>query len=168
MMRQVLLINPAMTSPRNARFPLAVLTLSASLDGKYPSRIIDGNIDPRFIATTLRLLQEGSVAAAGITVMGGPQLRSAVALSKAIRENFPMVPIIWGGAFPTVCPEAALNAPYVDYAIRAQGEQTLLELLEALTAGKNSVLDSIAGLSWRSSGQVVHNKDRQPVAHAAL
>jgi radical SAM superfamily enzyme YgiQ (UPF0313 family) len=71
-----------------------------------------------------------------------------------------MVPIIWGGAFPTVCPEAALNAPYVDYAIRAQGEQTLLELLEALTAGNNSVLDSIAGLSWRSSGQVVHNKDR--------
>ena len=48
------------------------------------------------------------------------------------------MPIVWGGAFPTVCPEAALNAPYVDYAVRGQGEQTFIELLEALGAGGGS------------------------------
>jgi anaerobic magnesium-protoporphyrin IX monomethyl ester cyclase len=165
--RAVLLINPKMTSPRHARFPLAVLNLSASLDGRYPSTIIDGNVDSNFIATAERTIAEGRVAAVGVTVMGGPQLRSAVAVSKAIRDQWPTIPIIWGGAFPTVCPESALNAPYVDYAIRAQGEQTLLELLDALSAGHSAALHSITGLSWRSCGRIVHNKDR-PFSAAGL
>src|ERR1700693_1142011 len=45
----------------------------------------------------------------------------------------PGLRIIWGGAFPTVCPEATVNAPYVDYAVRSQGEETLAQLLDALT-----------------------------------
>ena len=71
------------------------------------------------------------------------------------------MPIIWGGAFPTVCPEAALNAPYVDYAVRAQGEDTLVELLHALAEWRTEALDTIPGLSWRFRGQIVHNKDRK-------
>jgi len=39
---RVLLVNPTITARRNARFPLAVLSLSAALDGKYSSTIIDG------------------------------------------------------------------------------------------------------------------------------
>src|ERR1700736_3407260 len=121
-LKRVLLINPTITSHRHARFPLAILSLSASLDSHYKSMIIDGNLDRVYVATALRALNDGDVVAVGVTVMGGPQLRSAITVSKAIREKQPNVPIIWGGAFPTVCPEASLNASYVDYAVRAQGE----------------------------------------------
>lgn len=159
--KRVLLINPTITSHRHARFPLAIMSLSAALDGKYPSTIIDGNVDRDFISTAVRAVGEGSTGAVGITVMGGPQLRSAIAVSKAIREKAPTVPIIWGGAFPTVCPEAALNAPYVDYAVRAQGEDTLVELLHALDERRNDALEAITGLTWRCRGQIVHNKDRK-------
>ncbi len=158
--QRILLINPTITSHRHARFPLAVLSLSAALDGKYASTIIDGNVDPDFISTAVRAVSDGSVCAAGVTVMGGPQLLSAIAVSKAIRERLPTVPIIWGGAFPTVCPDAALNSPYVDYAVRAQGEDTLIELLDALADGRGEALDAIPGLTWRRRGQIVHNKDR--------
>ncbi len=158
---RVLLINPTITSHRHARFPLAVLSLAASLEGKYPTEIIDGNVDRNFIATALRAVGDGTVFAAGVTVMGGPQLRSAIAVSKAIREKAPGLPIIWGGAFPTVCPEATLNAPYVDYAVRSQGENTLLELLDTLAARRNEMMESICGLTWRLRGQVVHNKERK-------
>jgi anaerobic magnesium-protoporphyrin IX monomethyl ester cyclase len=157
----VLLINPTITSPRHARFPLAVLSLSAALEGKYPSTIIDGNVDRDFVATAVRQAGESGVAAVGVTVMGGPQLRSAIAVSKAIREKLPSVPIVWGGGFPTDCPDAALSAPYVDFGVRGQGEDTFLELLNALEAGRNESFDSIAGLSWRLHGQIVHNKDRK-------
>ena len=34
----------------------------------------------------------------------------SIALSKAVRAAAPQVPIIWGGAFPTNCPDAALNS----------------------------------------------------------
>jgi radical SAM superfamily enzyme YgiQ (UPF0313 family) len=157
---RVLLINPTITARRHARFPLAILSLSASLEGKHTSTIIDGNVDRDFISTAVRTVADGSIDAVGVTVMGGPQLRSAIAVSKAIREKMPTVPIIWGGAFPTVCPQATVSAPYVDYAVRAQGEDTLAELLDALAARQNETLASIPGLTWRLGGQIVHNKDR--------
>jgi anaerobic magnesium-protoporphyrin IX monomethyl ester cyclase len=158
--RHVLLINPTITRRRNAKFPFAVLNLSAALDEKYESSIIDGNVDRDFVSTALRALSNGHVEAVGISVMGGPQLRSAIPLSQAIRAHFPRIPIIWGGHFPTICAASALNTPYVDYAIRGQGEQTLIELLDVLFGASSSSLDTIAGLSWRREGQIVHNPNR--------
>jgi anaerobic magnesium-protoporphyrin IX monomethyl ester cyclase len=156
---RVLLVNPAMISAANARFPLAVLNLSAALEGMYAPVIIDGNVDPDFVANSVRAAGDAGVAAVGITVMGGPQLVSAIAVSKAIRERHPAVPIVWGGGFPTVCPDAAVNVPYVDYAVRGQGEQTFVELLDALTGGRD--MASVAGLTWRSDGAVLHNPERK-------
>ncbi len=158
-LKNVLLINPTITSRRSARFPLAVLNLSASLDGRYDSRIIDGNLDRDFIASSVAAVTAGGVDAVGISVMGGPQLRTAIAVSSAIKQHAPHTPIIWGGHFPSICAEPALRAPYVDYAIRGQGEDTLSQLLDAVLAD-GPALDAIAGLSWRRGGEIVHNPNR--------
>lgn len=158
--RSVLLVNPSITPRRNARFPLAVLSLSSALDGRYGSHIVDGNVDRNFVSSAIEALGAAEYAAAGITVMGGPQVPSAIAVSKAIRAHYPALPIVWGGYFPTLCPEPALNVPYVDYAVRGQGEDTFVELLDALTEGRGETVASIAGLSWRAAGGIVHNKDR--------
>jgi radical SAM superfamily enzyme YgiQ (UPF0313 family) len=156
----MLLINPTITGKRHARFPLAVLSLSTALQGRHHATILDGNIDRDFVSTAARRVSEGGIDAVGVTVMGGPQLTSAIAVSKAIRASSPSVPIIWGGAFPTVCPEAALNAPYVDYAVRSQGEETLNELLDALGGRDGAALPGIRGLTWRRDGEVTHNPER--------
>lgn len=158
--RRVLLINPTISSRRNARFPLAVLNLAAALDGRYASTIVDGNVDRDFVATALRLVGAGGIDAVGVSVMGGPQLPTAIAVSRAIRRQSPATPIVWGGHFPTNCPDAALNAPYVDYAIRGQGEETLLELLDAHFDGREADLGAIRGLSWREGGENRHNEER--------
>jgi len=92
--------------------------------------------------------------------MGGPQLRSAIELSRAIRSHAPAIPIIWGGHFPTICAEPALRAPYADYAVRGQGEETLGALLDALFQGDPCSLGTIAGLSWRDGESIVHNPNR--------
>ncbi|MDE2260946.1 MAG: B12-binding domain-containing radical SAM protein [Gammaproteobacteria bacterium] len=156
----VLLINPTITKQRNARFPLAVLGLAAALEGRHPWILLDGNVDRDFVASAVRIIGERSVCAVGLTVMGGPQLRSAIVASKAIRAGFPDVPIVWGGAFPTNCPQAALNVGYVDFAVRGQGEETFSRLLGCLTGRSDESLESIAGLSWRRDGQIVHNERR--------
>ena len=158
--RHVMLINPTITSRRSARFPLAVLNLSASLDGQYESSIIDGNIDRDFVATTLRTLESGRIDAIGVSVMGGPQLRTAISVSRAIRARFPATPIIWGGHFPTICAEASLNVPYVDYAVRGQGEDTFSQVLDAHFGGIKDTLATIDGLSWRSGDRIIHNRNR--------
>jgi anaerobic magnesium-protoporphyrin IX monomethyl ester cyclase len=158
--QRVLLVNPSMTPARNARFPLAILNLASALEGPFSTTLLDGNVDRDFIATTLRAVNAGSVDALGVSVMGGPQLPPAIALSKAVRAAAPQLPIIWGGAFPTNCPDATLNTSYVDYAVRAQGEATFTELLQALQRPALGGLDHIDGLSWCRDGQTVHNRER--------
>ena len=157
--RHVVLVNPTITKPRAARFPLAILNLAAALEERYSTTLVDGNVDLDFIAAVVKTIESTSTDAVGVSVMGGPQLRSAIALSRVVRERFPRIPIIWGGHFPTLCADACLAMPYVDYAVRGQGEDTLLELLDALIARAHP-LDGIAGLTWRRDGEIVHNARR--------
>lgn len=153
-----LLINPTITSRHSARFPLALLNLAAALDRSGNSRIIDGNLDRDFVADTLRALEQDHFDAIGVGVMGGPQVATALAVSRAVRARHPELPIVWGSYFPTLHAEAALAEPSVDYVVRGQGEQTLTELITALRDG--SALHRIAGLSWKSGSGVVHNPAR--------
>ncbi|AVY66727.1 cobalamin B12-binding domain-containing protein [Xanthomonas translucens] len=107
-----LLVNPTITSRGNARFPLALLNLATALDRRDDSRIIDGNVDRGFTDSALQALQEQRYDAVGISVMDEPQIAPSIALSTAIRERFPDMPIVWGGYFPTLYTDTALSAPY--------------------------------------------------------
>jgi anaerobic magnesium-protoporphyrin IX monomethyl ester cyclase len=150
-----------MVSRASARFPLSLLNLAAALEPVGNSRILDGNIDRDVVAATLKAVQQGSFDAVGITVMGGPQVEPAVAVSKSIRERRAALPIIWGGYFPTLHSAAAMAAPYVDYAIRGQGHESFPELVQALSSGAAAAtLTKIKGLSWRHGGEVIHNPGR--------
>ena len=104
------------------------MSLSACARGQYTSSIIDGNVDRDFIATRARASVEGGVDAVGVTVMGGPQMpyghcgvegdprsvaRDSHHLGRPFSDHLRRKP--------------ALSAPYVDYVIRGQGEETLSE-----------------------------------------
>ncbi|UPG85151.1 B12-binding domain-containing radical SAM protein [Luteibacter aegosomatis] len=156
-----LLVNPTITSRSSARFPLSLLNLAASLDKRGSSAIVDGNIERDTVGATLRQLEGGRFHAVGISVMGGPQMAPSIEVSKAIRERHPSLPIVWGGYFPTLYTDTALGAPYVDYAIRGQGEDTLPDLLAALARPDRDV-SRIGGLSWKhADGSIVHNPNRK-------
>jgi anaerobic magnesium-protoporphyrin IX monomethyl ester cyclase len=152
----VLLINPQMSRLEKARLPLSLLHLAAVLEGQRPWRIVDGNLDPDPVATALAHLAAHPTALVGVTVMPGPQVAPAIAISSAIRAAFPGVPIVWGGYFPTLYPDAAINASYVDHVVRGQGERALLELLSVLDGG-GSGLAAIPSLTWKRDGETVHN-----------
>ncbi len=164
--RRVLLVNPTMTARRHARFPLSLLSLAQALTGEYESTLIDGNVDRDTPAVLKRALANGPWDAVAVTVMGGPQVSSAIEVSRAVRAAAPATPIVWGGYFPTLYPAVALNAPYVDFAVRGPGEETFAELLRCLRAARDGAAGGddpgrIAGLSWRRAGAAVHNEDRR-------
>jgi len=158
---RVLLITPTITSRRSARFPLALLHLSAALErgGRADSAIIDGNLDRDFVATALERLGRERFDMVGVTVMGGPQLAPAIAVSRAIRERFPRLPIAWGGYFPTLQTEAAIGAPYVDYVIRGPGDHAFPQLVAAACGANGPALEAIPGLAWKRAGSIVRNPD---------
>lgn len=154
----VLLINPRMCSRRHVRLPLSLLTLAARLEGRYGYRMLDGNVESDLVGETLAVLRETPAVVAAISVMPGPQVAPAIEVSAAIRAARPDVPIVWGGYFPTLYPDAAINASYVDAVVRGPGEDALLELLARWSSASN--LSDIKGVTWRRDGAVVHNAER--------
>ena len=155
----IALLHPRSAKPRNRRFPLAPLWLGAALEGREEYRIVDGNLDGDPLAELEALHAETPIELLGVSVMPGPQMAAAIPVCRAFRARHPRVPVVWGGYFPSIYPEAALNAEYVDFAVRGQGQRTLVELLEALRSG--SGVGAIRGLSWKSPGsEAVHNPER--------
>ncbi|MGB9431957.1 MAG: cobalamin B12-binding domain-containing protein, partial [Candidatus Acidiferrum sp.] len=155
----IILLNPRATKPRNRRFPLSVMALGAVLEGREEYEIVDGNIDDNPTQTILDLIRTRDVELLGVTVMPGPQMAAAIIVSRAIRQLHPNLPIVWGGYFPSLYTDAALNARYVDYVVRGQGEDTLLELIDAIR-GKRA-LEGILGLSYKDIfGLHRHNAER--------
>ncbi len=135
------------------------MSLSEALEGKHHSTILDGNIDRDFIATALRAIDDGSRLRryhrhGGAAARLGHRRLQGNSRSVAPTANH------LGGAFPTVCPDATLSAPYVDYAVRAQGEDTLTSFWIRSQVRRGEPLTSIAGIELARDGQIVHNKDR--------
>jgi len=125
----LVLYNPISTTPGKAPLPMSLLALGAALEDRYPYEIVDGNLLTDHANQLIETLKTKKATALGMTVMPGPQLNHAVALTKTVKATLPDLPIIWGGYFPTQHSEAILQSGYVDYAVRSQGELTLLELL---------------------------------------
>lgn len=155
----IILLHPQSTRPKNRRFPLAPLSLAAVLEGRHEYTIVDGNADPQPDATLSAIVREHGASLLAVSVMPGPQMVEAIPLCRDFRARHPSVPIVWGGYFPSLYPDAALNARYVDYVVRGQGEETLLELIDALAHSGD--LRQIRGLSFKDQfGLHVHNSAR--------
>jgi len=155
----IILFNPRATKPRNRRFPLAILALAAVLEGKEEYEIVDGNVDADPTGKILGLIRSHAVELLGVTVMPGPQMAAAIEACREVRLRHPKIPIVWGGYFPSIYGDATLNASYVDFAVRGQGEHTLLELLDAIRGQRS--LESIQGLSYKDVfGLHRHNPER--------
>ncbi len=155
----IILLHPRSTKPKNRRFPLAVLSLAAVLDGKEDYAIVDGNADPHPQATLDRLAQQGNVSLLAVSVMPGPQMVAAIPLCREFRLKHPLIPIVWGGYFASLYPDAALNAHYVDFVVRGQGEETFLEFIKVL--GTTRKFAGVKGLSYKDDfGLHVHNAER--------
>src|SRR5689334_3056286 len=149
----ILFVNPRATRPKNRRFPLSLMAVGAALPETIGWEIVDGNIPDLDVLATIRAKVEAHAGGAdpvrliALTVMPGPQLVSAVPLSKALKALFPAIPIVWGGNFGSLYPAPVLNAPYVDWLVRGQGEHTFHELLSVLRGDRSP--ENVAGLAFR-------------------
>ena len=153
----IALVNPRSTRWRH-RIPLSILSIGASLEGIYPYEIIDGNLEEDVIGSLRRLLAKQAVKYVALTVMPGPQLRQSILISKALKEEYPSVKIIWGGYFPTLHPSVTLSAPYVDFVVRDQGDFSFRNLIDALETGRD--VSALPGLSYKNP-TIQHNKKQE-------
>ena len=91
----ILLVNPRATRPDNRRFPLSLMAIGAALPETMSWEIVDGNLPGIDMPAEIgRLVDRQAnthdpVKAIALTVMPGPQLVSAVPLSKALKARLP-------------------------------------------------------------------------------
>ena len=156
----IVLFNPISTSPGKQPLPLSLLSLAAVLERSEPWVLVDGNLvsDPTAeIVDRLSRVPPDEPTLLAVTVMPGPQLSQAIAVCRRVKVARPGTPIVWGGYFPTQHADTVLASRYVDYVIRSQGEQALVELVAALRGRRG--LDGVGSLSWKNGERIVHNSN---------
>ena len=104
--------------------------------------------------------RSGEFIAAGITVMGGPQVATAIEMSRALRAARPALPIVWGGYFPTLYPERRAQQRLRGLRGARAGRGDPARVARRHCARRAGALDAIAGLGFRRDGRPVCNRER--------
>ncbi len=163
MSKKVLLINPKLPEKLvRLNIPLGLLYVGTALSHRgYEVNILDANNtthDKQFFDNLSHQL-DGTLAI-GLSVMTA-QISSAIEISKYVQQINPSIPIIWGGVHPTFYPEQVAMSAYADYAVKGEGEITIIELLTAIESHDDPT--GVKGISFRSGQEVITTNDREPI-----
>ncbi|MDP2930956.1 MAG: radical SAM protein, partial [Chloroflexota bacterium] len=97
----------------------------------------------------------GDAEVVGLTAVT-PTINTAIAIARHLKKANPNLTVVLGGAHATLLPEETLaSAPEIDIIIRGEGEQTIVELLQALE--NKRPLHDVPGISYRRDGKVLSN-----------
>lgn len=90
------------------------------------------------------------------------EVKPCAEVARRIRRELPGVRIVLGGVHVTAVPERTLREfPEIDFGCVGEGEQTLLDLCNALRDGTD--MGTVDGLVWRSGEALVRNRPRQNI-----
>lgn len=149
----ILMVNPISTSPGKQRLPMSLLSIAAMLGDDYTFELIDGNLIADPTAHISDRIDATGAQLVAITVMPGPQLQQAVAISRQLKARHPAVTIIWGGYFPSHHYELVLNSGYVDYCIIGQGETAFRKFVDVFFTG--GAIADVPSLAYCDEGRLV-------------
>jgi radical SAM superfamily enzyme YgiQ (UPF0313 family) len=137
--------------------PLPHLALAGPLrQAGYDVRIIDAKWEPHYREEITATLPDA--VCLGISALTGYAIADGLEVAGLAKSLRPEVPVVWGGWHPSFAARQAAGDPRVDVVVRGQGEQTIVELLEALTERRS--LTQIPGLTFRDASTIVETPDR--------
>ena len=143
--------------PYHAWTPLAILSLGAYLEQHgIEVEYFDERIHRK---ERFRELVHRRPLLVGLSTMTCFQIKNTLSLAKIARKINPGIPLVWGGTHPSMMAGQTLESGLVDFVVKGEGEQTLLELVRALQDGKKE-FSAINGLGWKQNNRNVLNPDR--------
>jgi anaerobic magnesium-protoporphyrin IX monomethyl ester cyclase len=145
--------------------PISLLYVAAPLVARgYDVKIIDEAVDPDYHLHLDEDLKDALCV--GITVVAaGFPIKSSLIFADKVKK-LSKAPLIWGGYHISALPEQALNDPRVDITVFGEGEQTMLEIVQALEQGRS--LEGIKGCCYKLNGAVISNPPRELIDLDAL
>jgi len=141
----------------SSAIPIALLRLASMLDrSKYEPKIITAT--PKYDYEQKIVEESKNALCLAVGVLTGHDIEEAIRVIKKVRKANPKLPIIWGGWHASIFPQQTLESKHADIVVKAQGERTFKELVEALD--KKKPLEKVLGISFKKGGKIVHNKPR--------
>jgi anaerobic magnesium-protoporphyrin IX monomethyl ester cyclase len=154
--KKVVFFFPSFASSE-ATAPLGVLAVATPLiRAGYQVVLVDSTITPDFKKRVLEEVRDAICL--GISLVTGPMIRETVEIGRAVKKWNPDFPIILGGWHPSLLPDQTLQADCVDYIVRGQGEDALLELVKHLET--RSAPDLIPGIGFKRGGKLILTPER--------
>ena len=166
---RVLLINPARHFIANHYgvgylIPLGLVSIGGPLiDAGFTVKLIDQDA---YGWSLQKLIKEVGKFQADYVLLGhsGSTASHKVSVKtfQEIRKTFPNTHTIYGGVYPSYADRGILReCNEIDYIVRGEGEQTILELIQALE--NKASLEQIDGITWRNGDQILANRSRTPL-----
>src|ERR1700710_339943 len=154
--RKIVFFFPSFASS-DATAPLGVLAVATPLiRAGYQIALIDSTITPDYKKRVLEEVRDA--VCLGISLVTGPMIRETVEIARAVKEWNADFPIILGGWHPSLLPDQTLHASCVDYIVRGQGEDALLDLVKHLQT--KSAPDLIPGIGFKRGGKLILTPER--------
>ena len=141
---------------------LGLLMLGAVLHNSgHRVRIIDSSAQNLGFRETLEEIIRFQPDIVGFTAVT-PSIIKTVKMASMVKKNFPTIPILIGGPHFTAIPEKTLkDYPVFDYGIMGEGEATMVETVDALSANRKP--SNVAGIVFREDGKVHFCHPRPPI-----
>lgn len=175
---RVALVNPPVRlmsgEPKYAQPPLGLAYIAANLrlhghsvrifdcltqDYEHETTYSDGGIG--YGASPEALIEEMESFApdlVGISCIFTISSQISIDVAKVIKERFPQTPIVFGGTHATVNSHSMAAVPGVDYVVRGEGEDAVVQLADHL-AGDRDICE-VSGLTYRVAGEIKENKQQ--------
>ena len=143
---------------RYVTIPHGPLHLAAPIVEKgYTVKIIDEVVEDN-AGNELRKNLKRNPICVGISSMTGMQIKNGLKFAEIVRNENENLPIIWGGAHPTILPNSTLDDPLVDIVVCGEGEKTFLDLVSCLEKEKS--LKDVSGICYKHNGSYITNQTR--------
>ena len=108
---------------------------------------------PQFIEFCLNAVDWSRFSVIGFSVVF-QQLLASLALARALKEKYPHIPIVFGGASleDDIADEIMRHCPQVDYIHCGDAEVSFPEMVRRLDRGQS--LQGLQGVMWRDKGKI--------------
>ena len=135
---------------RMITIPHGPLALAAGLiKNKISVEIIDEVVLTTEVAhqKLKELIVNNEIICVGITTMTGAQIRRGRNFAKVIRDFNSDIPIVWGGAHPSIVPESTIKDEFVDFVVCGDGDETFPLLVNKFKLNEDDMSD-VPGLCY--------------------
>ncbi len=146
--------------------PFGILVLASYLESRTKGveiQVIDcqaEKLDWKALEKHIHSAEPDIVAPSGLGTCNAYTVLRTVELAKQVNPS--ITTVVGGQHFTALATESLATSQDIDVVVRGEGEQTTVDLINALEDRKP--LSTVHGISFRHNGEVVHTVDR-PLLH---